>query len=110
MAKLTNSSAAPVVAPMKLADLKLDDRNANKGTARGRKALDKSLRDYGAGRSVLLDSKGRVIAGNKTVEAALASELGENVLVIKTDGSQLVAVQRTDLDLTKDAKAKALAI
>jgi hypothetical protein len=94
MAKAVTPSA---VAPMKLSDLKLDERNANKGTARGRKALDKSLRDYGAGRSILLDSKGRVIAGNKTLEAARESDLAKDVLVIRTDGSQLVAVQRTDL-------------
>jgi hypothetical protein len=106
MAKSTNG-AAPV---MKLSDLKLDERNANKGTARGRKALDKSLRDYGAGRSILLDSKGRVIAGNKTLEAARESDLAKDVLIVRTDGSQLVAVQRTDLDLAKDSKAKALAI
>jgi len=108
MAK-TAKSAAPA-ATMRLADLQLDPRNANKGTARGRKALDKSLREHGAGRSVLIDKKGRLIAGNKTIQAALDSVLTQDIIVIKTDGSQLVAVQRTDLDLEKDAKAKAMAI
>src|SRR5437899_3079621 len=107
MAK-TAKSAAP--ATMRLADLQLDPRNANKGTARGRKALDKSLREHGAGRSVLIDKKGRLIAGNKTIQAALDSVLTQDIIVVKTDGSQLVAVQRTDLDLEKDAKAKAMAI
>jgi RHS repeat-associated protein len=32
--------------------------------------LDRSLAEYGAGRSVLLDRAGNIIAGNKTVEAA----------------------------------------
>ena len=44
-----------------------DSRNANKGTERGLALLDKSLRQYGAGRSILVDKNGRVIAGNKTL-------------------------------------------
>jgi DNA modification methylase len=93
---------------MKLSQLQLDPANANKGTDRGRKALAESLKQYGAGRSILLDKKGRVIAGNKTVEQAIAAG-HKDVLIVKTDGSKLVAVQRVDLDL-KDKRAKALAI
>lgn len=86
----------------KLADLTPDRRNANKGTIRGRKALDESLRKYGAGRSILVDKNGRIIAGNKTAE--IAGEIGlDDVIVVPTDGHQLVAVQRTDLDLDEEA-------
>src|SRR5207244_6212011 len=46
--------------------------------------------------------------GNKTLEQALAAG-HKDVLVVKTDGSKLVAVQRMDLDL-KDKRTKALAI
>lgn len=93
----------------KVRDLKLDKRNANKGTRRGRQALDESLRELGAGRSVVLDREGRVIAGNKTVAAARGAGIDE-VIVVQTDGSQLVAVQRTDLDLEgSDGKARRLA-
>jgi hypothetical protein len=88
--------------------LVFDQPNANKGNARGRKMLGKSLQQYGAGRSILLDRKGRVIAGNKTLETAIAAG-HKDVVVVKTDGSKLVAVQRTDLDLD-DKKAKALAV
>jgi len=96
---------------VKLSKLQADRLNANKGTERGRKALDKSLRDLGAGRSVLIDRAGRIIAGNKTIEAAIKSgQMDQDVLVVKTNGKQLVAVQRTDLDLEKDSKAKALAV
>lgn len=48
----------------KVSDLQPDKRNANKGTERGLKALDHSLRQYGAGRSLLVDKHGRIIAGN----------------------------------------------
>ncbi len=53
-----------------LADLQSDPHNANRGTDRGREALTRSLREYGAGRAVLIDRHGTVIAGNKTVEEA----------------------------------------
>lgn len=83
---------------MKTGELKRDKKNANKGTRRGRTLLEKSLADFGTGRSVLLDRNGHVIAGNKTVDAA--SKLGiDEVIVVPTDGKKLVAVQRTDLDI-----------
>jgi len=82
----------------KVSDLTPDISNANRGTERGRYALEASLRKYGAGRSILLDKNGRIIAGNKTAETA--ADVGiDDVIVVQTDGTQLVAVQRTDLDL-----------
>ena len=94
---------------MKIAELKPDKRNANKGTKRGADAVAKSLRDYGAGRSVLVDRSGNILAGNQTVKAASAAGIDQDVIVVETDGSQLVVVQRTDLD-RDDPKARALAI
>ena len=82
----------------KISDLIPDHANANKGTERGRYALEASLRQYGAGRSILLDKNGRIIAGNKTVE--VAADVGlDDVLIVQTDGTKIVAVQRTDLDI-----------
>ena len=77
-----------------------DLKNANKGTERGRYMVEASLRETGAGRSILLDRDGRIIAGNKTFEAA--SDIGLPVRVVETDGRELVAVKRTDLDLSDD--------
>lgn len=94
---------------MKIAELIPDKRNANRGTKRGAEAVAKSLRDYGAGRSVLVDRNGNVLAGNQTVKAASAAGIDQDVIVVETDGSQLVVVQRTDLD-RDDPKARALAI
>lgn len=93
---------------MKISDLIPDDRNANRGTKRGRKAVNDSLARYGAGRSILIDRDGRVIAGNKTVSSAAVLD-NPDVLVVQTDGTQPVAVQRTDLSLD-DQKARELAI
>ena len=90
--------------------LKQDPHNANLGSDRGRDLVAQSLKDLGAGRSLLLDKNGVLIAGNKT--QAQAKALGfDKVRVIQTDGSELIAVQRTDLDINdqKDDKARRLA-
>lgn len=92
---------------MKLTDLHADDHNANKGTERGAAALEASLRRYGAGRSILVDRNGRIIAGNKTVQAAGAMGM-DDVIVVQSDGTKIIAVQRTDLDLN-DKAARELA-
>lgn len=75
----------------------LDSSNANLGTSRGKTLLAESLREVGAGRSILVDKAGRVIAGNKTLAAW--QEIGTDVEVVHTDGQKLVVVQRDDLDL-----------
>jgi len=85
-----------------------DPRNANRGTERGAWQLEESLRQYGAGRSILVDRNGVVIAGNKTLEQAVS--LGLDVEVVHTDGTKIVAVCRDDLDLETDPRARELAI
>jgi hypothetical protein len=99
----------PKVKVMPLSRLILDEQNANRGTDRGRKMLADSLRKLGAGRSVLVDRQGRVIAGNKTVETARRLGL-KQIAVIETDGETLVAVRRQDLDLKTDKRAVELAV
>lgn len=93
----------------KLADVVPDPRNANKGTKRGRKALAASISKYGAGRSILVDRRGVIIAGNKTAESAAALK-SKDIVLVETDGSKLVVVQRTDLDMAKHKKARELAL
>ncbi|MGC2091424.1 MAG: hypothetical protein WA638_18530, partial [Candidatus Acidiferrales bacterium] len=99
----------PKIRVVPISRLVLDEKNANRGTKRGRELLEESLERYGAGRSVVVDRHDRVIAGNKTVEAARAAGM-KSIAVIETDGTSLVAVQRGDLDLVKDKKARELAI
>jgi DNA modification methylase len=92
----------------RIEDLHADPHNANMGTDRGKLLLAESLKSHGAGRSVLVDKHGRILAGNKTV--AEAKRLGLPIEVVRTDGTRLVVVQRRDLDLERDPAAKALAI
>ena len=79
-----------------------DDRNANKGSERGTYMIRRSLEKLGAGRSILLDKNGRIIAGNKTAESAADVGL-DDVIVVRTQGRQLVAVLREYLDLDAPA-------
>lgn len=89
--------------------LQQDDKNFNKGTKKGRKLIDKSIRKFGAGRSILLDKNNRIIAGNKTQE--LAKEAGiKKVIVIDAKPDELVAVRRGDVDLdSEEGREMALA-
>lgn len=77
--------------------LKFDQHNANRGTDRGRELLEQSIKELGAGRSILVDKDGNVIAGNKTLAAA--KKAGLKVRIVPTDRDELVVVQRQDLDL-----------
>lgn len=81
-----------------LDDLTPDSNNFNKHTEFGSKLLEDSLRKFGAGRSILVDKDGNIIAGNGVVETAAAIGM-EDVVVVKTDGKKLVVVQRDDLSL-----------
>ena len=83
-----------------LADLSADSRNANQGTPRGRRLLRESLEAYGAGRSVLADREGRLIAGNKTVEAAKRLQLP--IQVVETDAVDTPTDRKTPAQLRQE--------
>ena len=83
---------------VKIKDLIPDDKNFNKGSEFGNSLIEKSFRKFGAGRSILLDKNNRIIAGNKSVENAGAIGM-ENVIIVESDGTQIIAVKRTDIDL-----------
>ena len=92
-----------------LADLTPDGDNFNKHTEFGTKLLEDSLRKFGAGRSILVDKDGNIIAGNGVVETAAGIGM-DDVVVVQTDGTKLVVVQRTDLELdTPQGRELALA-
>jgi len=77
-------------------NLKADQKNARKRTDRSAELIKESLTRYGAARSIVIDENDRVLAGNGTVEGAKAAGI-TNVRVIKTDGTELIAIKRTGL-------------
>ena len=89
--------------------LKQDEHNFNKGTAAGKKLMEKSFAQFGAGRSILVDKENRIIAGNKSQLAAMGAGI-KKVRVIETTGDELIAVKRTDIELdSKEGRELALA-
>ena len=90
-------------------ELVQDEHNFNKGTDEGGKLMERSFKEMGAGRSVLIDKHGKIIAGNKSQKAAIAAGI-KRVRVIETTGDELIAVKRTDLDIdSKEGRQMALA-
>jgi len=88
----------PKVVVTRLDSLQDDSKNANQGTERGQYMLEKSYEEAGAGRGILVDRNGKLIAGNKSRATAILAGI-ENAIVVQTDGTELVVTQRTDLDL-----------
>lgn len=90
-----------------MGEIKLDAHNYRIHDERNLNLIKKSLKECGAARSIAIDADGEIIAGNATYKTA--KELGIPVKIIKTDGKELIAVQRTDLS-TQDKKRKQLAL
>ena len=90
-------------------DLKFDDKNFNRHTQFGMSLIEKSLRENGAGRSILLDKDNNIIAGNGVIESA--GQIGlEKVKIVETTGDEIVAVKRTDVSInSKKGREMALA-
>ena len=90
-------------------ELVQDKHNFNKGTEKGAELMERSFKELGAGRSVLVDRNGNIIAGNKSQKAAIAAGI-KKVRVIETTGDELIAVKRTDIDIdSKKGRELALA-
>lgn len=90
-------------------ELTKDKRNANKGSERGKELVSSSFQQYGAGRSILADKHGNIIAGNHAIEGAIEAGITE-VIIVPSDGTKLVVVQRTDVDIdSKEGRGLALA-
>ena len=86
-------------------ELVQDEHNFNKGTDEGGKLMERSFKEMGAGRSVLIDKHGKIIAGNKSQKAAIAAGI-KRVRVIETTGDELIAVKRTDVELESEQGRK----
>ena len=90
-----------------MSNIKFDKRNYRTHNQKNKKLIKKSLEECGTGRSIIVDSNEEIIAGNGVYEQAKAMNIP--VKVIETDGTELIAVKRTDLH-TDDEKRTKLAI
>ena len=90
-------------------DLVYDDKNFNRHSEYGMRLLEKSVTKFGMGRSILVDKHNRIIAGNGITETAGSIGI-EDVRFIDTDGKEIIAVRRNDIDLTtQEGREMALA-
>jgi hypothetical protein len=86
--------------PMAVEVVPIDDLSADPGNlrthdARSNSGIEASLKRFGPARSIVVDGKGVVRAGNGTLEAARRAGITD-VLVIEPKPGQLVAVRRSD--------------
>lgn len=84
-----------------------DKRNYRKHNDKNKKLIQKSLKECGTGRSIIIDANNEIIGGNGVYEQA--KKLNIPVKIVETDGSELIAVKRVDLQ-TDDDKRKQLAV
>ena len=78
-----------------MSNITQDTRNYRKHSDRNKRLIEKSLRECGAGRSIIIDAGEKIIGGNGVFEQA--KRLKIPVRIIETDGKELVAIKRTDL-------------
>lgn len=91
----------PKVSARKITDYRPDPANPNAHSERGVGVLSDSIASVGLGRSIVVDRNGIVLAGNSTQERAVDQGF-EDAIEVETDGTRLVVVKRTDLDLQAD--------
>jgi hypothetical protein len=89
------------------AEIKYDPKNYRKHSEIKKGLIKKSLEECGAGRSIVVDNENVIIAGNGVYEQA--AELGLKVRIVESDGTEIIAIKRTDLS-TKDERRKLLAM
>jgi len=84
-------------------DLTLDPKNVRRHTPRNIGMIERSLNEFGAARSIVVDEDGVILAGNGLVEAAAQAGI-ERVQVVEADGDTIIAVRRSNL--TPEQKTK----
>lgn len=80
-----------------ISETKPDRQNARKHNPRNVGMIERSLQSDGFGRSILLANDGTIIAGNATAEAAASAGI-EDMIVVESDGSKVIAVKRIDVE------------
>jgi len=87
-------------------DLTVDPANVREHGERNKSTIGASLKAFGPARSIVVDGKGIVRAGNGTIEQARALGISE-VLVVDPKPGQVVAVRRKEWS-TSEAVAYAI--
>ncbi len=89
--------------PRSLSDLIPDPQNPRRHTDRNLAMIREALEQVGAGRSIVVDERGVVLAGNATIRAAADAGI-RKLRVVDVDGKTLVAVRRRGLSAEEKTK------
>jgi DNA modification methylase len=101
--KSAGSKAARGASPVRLGDLTPDPQNARRHNSRNVSAIAQALQEVGAARSIVIDERGVVLAGNATLQAA--GEAGITKLqIVDAEGDAIVAVRRRGLSATQKTR------
>ena len=87
--------------------VRVDPNNYRQHPDKNKRLIKRSLRENGAGRSIVVDNTGASIGGSGVLEQAEA--LGLKQRIVETDGSELVVVVRKDI-APDDPRRKQLAL
>ena len=85
---------------VRVSDLRPDPKNARRHPERNLAVIAGSLKDVGAARSIVIDERNVILAGNGVCEAAPLAGI-ERVRVVEADGDEIIAVRRTGLTNTQ---------
>lgn len=89
--------------------LRRDPKNLNRGTARGKALIKKSIETDGFARPTVAAADGTLIGGNHANQAAIEAGL-DDVIYVPTDGTKRIVHIRTDIKDASDPKFTRLAI
>ncbi len=99
--KTTEIDGVPVNIEIKnIEDIKFREDNPREHSPENLELIANSIKNLKAGRSILIDENDESIAGEGTTRGAREAGI-KQVIVVETDGSQLVAVRRKNLSETE---------
>lgn len=93
----------------KLTDATPQQRNLNRHTSRGMKALEESIQQDGWIGAITVAADGETFDGSARVETGVSAGFDE-AIVVESDGSRPVIVRRTDIPTATDPRAVRLGI
>jgi len=91
-------------------DVKPQSRNANRHTARGMQALERSLEQDGWIGAITVAADGETFDGSARVEKTAENGMLDDAIYVRTDGTKPVVIVREDIPTATDPRAVRLGI
>ena len=85
-------------------------KNANRHTARGMQALERSLEQDGWIGAITVAADGETFDGSARVEKTAENGMLDDAIIVESDGTRPIVVKRTDIPSASDPRAVRLGI